>query len=203
MCVCVYPYWSLRRALLVECAPSLPAVDRVLDLSAELARRWPLLVKCLNVLQRPVGGGQVIGTCTHTLSDFSDMISTQMSVCEYFRRGLAPSPSVSDGSISSIMYSTSSCRAHRLDRARTYIITGRKSSAPWDRPAGTKGNLNLHFILTVSRGLLCSPQLVRTDAPQSHVCYSTPRSPGSVLKQSDWGSITAGYITIRWPPDIY
>lgn len=36
-CVCVYPDRSLGHSFLVECASSLPAVDGVLHLSAELA----------------------------------------------------------------------------------------------------------------------------------------------------------------------
>lgn len=47
---CAYPNRGLGQALLVECASPLPAVDGVLNLSAELPRCWPLLVKWFNVL---------------------------------------------------------------------------------------------------------------------------------------------------------
>lgn len=56
----VYPNRSLGHALLVERASPLPAVDGVLNLPAQLPGRRPLLVERLDVLQRPVGGGQII-----------------------------------------------------------------------------------------------------------------------------------------------
>lgn len=47
---------------LVERAPALPAVDRVLHLHAQLPGHRDLVI-VLDVLQGPVGGGQIVGTC--------------------------------------------------------------------------------------------------------------------------------------------
>ena len=47
---------------LVERAPALPAVDRVLHFHAQLPGHCDLVV-VLDVLQCPVGGGQIVGTC--------------------------------------------------------------------------------------------------------------------------------------------
>lgn len=47
---------------LVERAPALPAVDGVLHLHAQLPGHGDLVV-VLDVLQGPVGGGQIVGTC--------------------------------------------------------------------------------------------------------------------------------------------
>lgn len=47
---------------LVERAPALPAMDGVLHLHAQLSGHRDLVV-VLDVLQGPVGGGQVVGTC--------------------------------------------------------------------------------------------------------------------------------------------
>lgn len=47
---------------LVERAPALPAVDGVLHLHTQLPGHRDLVV-VLDVLQGPVGGGQIVGTC--------------------------------------------------------------------------------------------------------------------------------------------
>jgi len=206
MCLYVYPHRSLRHAFLVERASSLPSVDGVLNLSAELPCCWPLLVKSLDVLQSAVGGGQIIGTYTHTHTQ-SIMWYTHGSLQwgkPVWSIYWAPSPSDNDGSINSIMYSTSNCRADRLDLARTYIITGRKSSAPWARPKHTiTGNywITAHWIYLHPRWFWASCGHPRASPeerhwhvrrPKKNVC-DAPSGQSCLSWMTSWRSALMGH----------